>query len=354
MNDEFTVAFAGGGSAGHVIPNLTIANELGRYGARCIFLGRERSIESELVKGAGLPFFEIRSRGLNRYLTVKNFGIAPKLLLGILDSIRVFRKESPVVVFGKGGYVSLPPLIAAYLLGIPFLIHESDGSLGLANSIAAPFAERVCLSTPLVHLPKGVRPRKLVVTGNPIRNLEVEGRIPTRTGRRLILIFGGSQGSRSLNAATKDSLSQLLELGDVHHVTGQEINHVGEALGYFPYKYISDGFPSLLGKADLVVCRAGANTIAELLQLEIPAILVPLPTSSSRGDQWENAMTFKKRGCGLVIPDEKLSGSVLIEAVRTVLTSRQVFVDAIRESKPQDGTIRIVELILQIARSHSS
>lgn len=280
-------------------------------------------------------------------MTPKNLTLPFTAIAGVADSIRILKAQKPDVVFGKGGFVSLPPVIAASLLGIPVIIHESDSSLGLANLIAARFAKTVCLASVLDATPIGVSIDKFVVTGNPIRQMEPDDTIRTRPGKKIILVFGGSLGAQTLNRVTESALQDLLKLGDVHHVTGTTTTTPDKVEGYFRYDYISEGFPGLLRRADVAICRAGANTIAELLQLEIPAVLIPLPTASSRGDQVENAQAFADTGCGLSIFDESLNSTNLLESVRKLLEHRNQFVRAMKISRPLDGTPRIVEIIAQ-------
>lgn len=317
------VGLTGGASAGHVVPALAVAAELRRSGVTdLVYFGRPDSIEEELAVRAGLRFVPVSAAGLRRYRSARNFLMPASVVKGVLQAWRAMRRERPDVLFSKGSYVAVPVGIAAWLVGIPLAVQESDHSLGLANRILAPFARRVLLSSPGTEIPKRAA-RKSIVTGLPVRDDLIDGdpqRLRARLGisekERVLLIFCGSSGSVRINGAIRGHLSRLLERFTIVHVTGPGNLDEGmtDVARYHQFEYLHDNMVDALWLADLVIGRAGATTLAELSALGKPAVVVPLPASVSRGDQLDNARAFAQGADRLVVLDDEHMPERLIEA----------------------------------------
>ncbi|MGP3684483.1 UDP-N-acetylglucosamine--N-acetylmuramyl-(pentapeptide) pyrophosphoryl-undecaprenol N-acetylglucosamine transferase [Streptomyces sp. IBSNAI002] len=357
------IAITGGASAGHVVPALAVADELATFGAQLVFIGRGGSIESEYAERAGLPFRAVPAAGLKRHRSWGNLLMPLTVLRGVAAAWRVMRLERPDALFSKGSYVSVPVGMAAWLCKVPIVIHESDRSLGLANRILARLAETVCFSTP----PAPTTPRwlsaKAAVTGLPLRSdlttADPDGlreRLGVTGSARVLLAFCGSSGSQRVNQAVRAQLDALCDQYAVLHVCGKgnlDPSLEGRA-GYWQVEYLHEDMNDALHLADTVIGRAGATTLAELEALAIPAVLVPLPTSVSRGDQIENAAAYAERNPGrcIVVADEALTdGKPLVEACERLR-------EAPREADP--GTVahhareaagQVARLTLAVARS---
>ncbi|MFJ5274759.1 UDP-N-acetylglucosamine--N-acetylmuramyl-(pentapeptide) pyrophosphoryl-undecaprenol N-acetylglucosamine transferase [Streptomyces sp. NPDC088358] len=330
------IGITGGGSAGHVVPALAVAAQLQTRDAReLVFFGRAGSIEHEYAKKANIPFRPVPSAGLKRYGSWSNLRMPFTVLRGIGAAWKAMRSERPDVVFSKGGYVTVPVGIAAWLCRIPLVIHESDHSLGLANTILARMATRVCLTTPASDVPSWLS-QKTVVTGLPLRHDLASGN-PDRLRRRLdlppqlpvLLVFCGSQGSTRINDAVRSQLPKLCAEFSVIHLcgTGNLDASLDGIDNYRQLEYLHEDMTDALWLADLVVGRAGATTLAELEALRKPAVLIPLPATVSRGDQLDNAQSYARHHAGrcVVIPDDEAlaGGAALTEAcLRLAVTSQ--------------------------------
>jgi UDP-N-acetylglucosamine--N-acetylmuramyl-(pentapeptide) pyrophosphoryl-undecaprenol N-acetylglucosamine transferase len=360
---EARVAMTGGGTAGHVIPGLAVAEELARRWAGSVFwIGSGSGIERQLAERAGLPFKAIPAGKLRRYFSLRNVSDIAKVAAGIVASIAILRRERPRLLFSKGGFVSVPPVLAARLLGIPCFTHESDFDPGLATRINARFCEKLLVSFPetLGFLPPGWAGRT-EVTGNPVRASlasadPAKGRRFVGCGSRapLLFIVGGSQGSSFLNGLVASCLPELRALAFVAHQMGEREYAQASGANYFTTAFLADEMPHVLAAADLVVCRSGANTLAELAALGKPSILVPLSTSGSRGDQIRNAEVFRRAGAAIVLREEDASGVSLSDAVSGLLSDRQRLAAMAEKARALGGTnaaARIATLILERVRA---
>ncbi len=303
-----TVLFCGGGSAGHVIPNLALMREL-RYAYDLLYMGTD-GIEKKLVRDAGYPFFTVETPKLSRSFSFSNLKIPFALHRAKKKALLILKERRPDLVFSKGGYASYPAVWAAYKLKIPVLTHESDLSPGLCTKLIAKKCDAVLTSFPET----ANRFKNGIFVGSPVRR-EVLSGDRTRARKKfgfpetspVLLVFGGGSGSRALNEAINSSLPRLTEKFSILHITGREeekVQHVGDKV------YISRPFErdmgSALAAADIVLCRAGSNTVFELLSLKKRAVLVPL-AHASRGDQWENARYFEEKGLVKILPEEELA-----------------------------------------------
>ena len=350
------IVLTGGGTAGHVTPNIALIPRLKELGYEISYIGSYAGIEKQLIEQEGLPYYGISSGKLRRYFDVKNFTDPARVLHGFTQALSLLHKLKPDVVFSKGGFVSVPVVMAAKMLHIPAIIHESDMTPGLANKLAFPSAVKVCCNFPetVKYLPEG----KAVMTGSPIRRELLcgdseKGREFCRlTGERpVLMIIGGSLGSVAVNTAIRRILPELLKTFQVVHLCGK--GNLDESLedvpGYRQYEYIRDELPDLFALADVVVSRAGANAICELLALHKPALLIPLPASASRGDQILNAKSFSKQGFSEMIDEDTMTDDQLLSAILSLYENRDKYITAMEQSKSSDAITVITDLIEEAA-----
>ncbi len=346
------IVMTGGGTAGHVTPNLALVPLLKEKGYEIFYIGSYNGIEKKLVENAGITYYGISSGKLRRYHDWKNFTDPFRVIKGFSEANQLLKHIQPDVVFSKGGFVSVPVVMAAARQHIPAIIHESDMTPGLANKLAIPFASKVCCNFPetMQYLPDG----KAVHTGSPIRKELFSGNREAGlafTGfsadKPVILIMGGSIGSRFINNAVWDSLDTLLEKFQIVHLVGKgNINNdlVGRT-GYQQYEFISEQLNDIFAMTDLMISRAGANSISEILALKIPNILIPLSAAASRGDQILNAESYKKQGFSTVLQEEELTGELLINSVEDVYARRNEIKEKMASSKLLDANNTIMNLI---------
>ncbi len=350
------IILTGGGTAGHVTPNIALLPELKKRGYEVSYIGSYNGMEKELVKSAGVPYSGIASGKLRRYFDLKNFTDPFRVIHGYFQAKRILKKERPDVVFSKGGFVSVPVVLAAGRLHIPAIIHESDMTPGLANRIAMRGATKVCCNFPetLKNLPEdkavltGTPIRAELLSGDPAKAFEFTGLKPDKP---VLLIIGGSQGSVFVNTAVRGALDDLLRDFSVIHLCGK--GNLDESLnqrqGYVQYEYISEELPDLFAAADIVISRAGANAICELLALKKPNILIPLSLGASRGDQILNARSFEAQGFSYVMEEEGVNEDTICAAVKQVYSERQKYIDAMNASGQMDGVAAIADLIDSIS-----
>ena len=305
------IVMTGGGTAGHVTPNIALMPALKEAGYEIEYIGSYKGMEKDLIEKHGIKYYGIASGKLRRYFDWKNFSDPFRVIHGFFQARRLMRKLKPDVVFSKGGFVSVPVVLAAKAKHIPAIIHESDMTPGLANRIALKAATKVCCNFPetVKYLPAD----KAVLSGSPIRQELLHGdrnKAYAFTGfteeKPILLIIGGSLGSVFVNNAVRDSLDTLLKDFQIIHLCGKgnlDPSLDGTA-GYRQYEFISKELPDLFAAADLIISRAGANSICELLALHKPNILIPLSRNASRGDQILNARSFEKQGFSYVIEEE--------------------------------------------------
>lgn len=352
------IVMTGGGTAGHVTPNIALLPALKEAGYDIEYIGSYNGIEKELIEAQGITYHGIDSGKLRRYLDLKNFSDPFRVVHGYAQALGLIRKIKPNIIFSKGGFVSVPVVLAAKTCGIPAIIHESDITPGLANRIAIKGAKKVCCNFPetLKYLPA----EKAVLTGSPIRKELFAGdrdkayrlcRFPD-TVKPVLLIIGGSLGSVAINTAVRKILPELLKDFHIIHLCGK--GNLDESLvgmeGYAQFEYASSELTDMLALADLAISRAGANSICELLALHKPNILIPLPASASRGDQILNANSFAKQGFSQVLDEETLTDQLLLTTVKDVYQNRQQYIDAMANSGQMDSIATVMELIQANAR----
>lgn len=349
------IVLTGGGTAGHVTPNIALLPRLKELGYDIHYIGSYQGIEKTLIEDCGIPYYGISSGKLRRYFDLKNFSDPFKVLKGFSEASRLLKKLRPEVVFSKGGFVSVPVVLAAKKLHIPVVIHESDMTPGLANKLAFPAASKVCCNFPetVSCLPKG----KAVLTGSPIRQELLTGsrqKALAFTGlsgtKPTLLIIGGSLGSVVVNEAVRSILPKLLKKFEIIHLCGKgKVDPTLNALdGYVQYEYISNELPDLFALADIVISRAGANSICEFLSLRKPALLIPLSAAASRGDQILNARSFEKQGYAHVLEEENLTPDTLCQALTKLYENREACIAAMNTSPMGDAIRTITELLEEL------
>lgn len=348
------IVLTGGGTAGHVTPNIALIARLKEEGYKISYIGSYTGIEKTLIEEQGIPYYGISSGKLRRYFDLKNFTDPFRVLKGFGEARKLLKKLQPDIVFSKGGFVSVPVVVAAGRLKIPTIIHESDMTPGLANKLCIPSAVKVCCNFPETksHLPEG----KAVVTGTPIRQELLSG--DPQKGRDftgftsdkpVILIIGGSLGAQAVNTAVRNILPQLLPEFQVVHLCGKgkKDESLTGLTGYVQYEYIEEELADLFAMADIVISRAGANAICELQALKKPNLLIPLSANASRGDQILNARSFEKQGFSMVLEEEEITDQVLLDAVKKLFENRDTYRRAMENAPGQDSIAVICDLIHQ-------
>lgn len=344
------LVLTGGGTAGHVTPNLAIAQSLLDEGYELRYIGQTNGMERDLVARSGIPFSGISAGKLRRYFDWRNLTDVLRILMGFISSLLLIATIRPSCIFSKGGFVACPVVWAGWILRVPVVIHESDIIPGLANRLSAPFARKICYAFPETrnHIPT----RKAVWAGLPVREGILHGsaeegmRVSGLTREKpCVLVIGGSQGAVALNNALTEIQKELLQGFHVIHITGKGNPTAIDNNGYFQLEYAQDEQPHLFALADMIVSRAGATTLFEILALAKPSILIPIPLSASRGDQIRNAASFKENGYSEVIPQEELTGERLLSEIRNVHDSRDKYIGSIRNSQVKDGRTGVIETI---------
>ena len=351
------IILTGGGTAGHVTPNIALIPELRKRGYEIHYIGSKDGIEKKLITDLGIPYYEISTGKLRRYFDWKNFTDPFRVLKGFSDARHIIKKIQPNVIFSKGGFVSVPVVIAAKKCKVPAIIHESDMTPGLANKICIPSAVKVCCNfTETVKcLPEG----KAVLTGSPIREELFKCNIQAGldfchfdNSKPVLLIIGGSLGSKAVNQAVRNILPELLKQWQIIHLCGK--GNLDESLqntpGYVQFEYIQGELPDLFAAADMVISRAGANAICELLALQKPNILIPLSAAASRGDQILNAKSFNAQGFSYLLEEENVTNESLLTAITTVYDNRQQYIDAMKQSAMNHAITMIADMLDEAAK----
>ncbi len=387
---ELRILVTGGGSSGHISPGLAIIATLREMAAQTcewqpkfLYVGGRRGLEAEQVQAQGIPFVGVETGKLRRYLSRENFSDALRVPVGVAQAFKVVRSFRPHVVLATGGYVAVPPVLAAAMLKIPIITHEQTVQIGLANRINARFARRIALSFPAAadELPPKLR-SKSFVAGNPVRPIVFNGQ--ARRAARwcgfdeadealpTVYVTGGSQGARILNRGVEQVLAPLLEVCRVIHQCGrqpgeeQDYTRLREAAGvlearlqrrYFPASFVREEIADVFALADLVVGRAGAGTVTELCALGKPSILVPLvPTGGD--EQTRNARMLEAAGAARIIKQSEFSGHKLLELLQVLARDRaalstmsQAAATLARPDAARDMARATLELALQNTRT---
>ena len=294
------IVLTGGGTAGHVTPNIALLPALQAAGYEIAYVGSYEGIEKKLIADFNIPYTGISTGKFRRYLDPKNFSDPFRVMKGFVEARNYLKNYQPDVVFSKGGFVSVPVVRAAASLHIPCIIHESG--LNMCGFTA---------------------------------------------NKPVIMVIGGSLGAANVNKAVRDALPKLLEDFQVVHLCGKDKidNLLLNTSGYKQFEYIKAELKDIFAMADVVISRAGANAICELLALKKPNILIPLPAASSRGDQLLNAASFEAQGYSIVLNEDDITTNLLVDKVHELYFNRQNYVDAMSKSHQMDAVKTIMELI---------
>ncbi len=351
------IVLTGGGTAGHVTPHLSLIPRLREMGYDIHYIGTEKGMERGMVESLpGVTYHVVQSGKLRRYFSVQNFTDPFRVLHGAGTAARLMSTLKPDVLYSKGGFVSVPVVAGAWLAGVPSVCHESDLTPGLANRICAKFASRV--ATTFQECADALGP-KAVCTGTPLRPALFRGSRAAGLAmagfdgqKPVLLMTGGSSGAQSVNRCLRESLPALLPRMDVLHLCGRgnRDESLASTLGYCQLEFLGDEMPDALAAADIVLSRAGSNTLSELLALHKPMLLVPYPRGASRGDQIENAESYRRRGLARVLPQESMTPETLTEALTALLADKDALRAAVEAYPVQDGTDAVLALIEEVQK----
>lgn len=351
------IVLTGGGTAGHVTPNLALLPYLRAEGYEIVYIGSENGIERSLIEAEGVTYYGIPTGKLRRYLSKENLSDMFKVVKGIHAAKKLLKKLKPDLVFSKGGFVAVPVVLGAKKNNIPVIIHESDITPGLANKIAMPSARVICSTFPetLQYVPKG----KGVHTGTPIRKELFEGDRAKGLAacgfsgeKPVLLMMGGSLGAVKLNNCLREILPELTKTFDMIHLCGK--GNLDETLlgraDYKQFEYVSDGLNDLFAAADFIVSRAGSNSISEFLALKKPHLLIPLSARASRGDQILNAASFEKQGFARVLDEDEMTPASMQKEIFALYENKDKYVAAMEKSRAGDGVEAVMTQIKALMR----
>ncbi len=346
------VLLTGGGSAGHVTPNIALIPYFQKNNFDIIYLGSKEGIEKKLITDIGIKYYEISTGKLRRYFSLKNFTDPFKVIKGFYEASNIIKDEKPNVIFSKGGFVSVPVVVAGYFNKIPIILHESDITPGLANKICIPFSKKVCVTFEECY--EKIGKNKAVITGSPLRD-------ELRNGSRLLggefckfkdkkpvlLLMGGSLGSLKLNKLLRDSLEDILKKFNVVHLCGKGNldNNLNKQEGYRQFEYLNEELPDIMALADVIVSRAGSNSIFEILALKKPNLLIPLSKSASRGDQILNAKSFEKKGYSTVLLEEDITEDKFTSSINEIYNNRDFYIQNMSQASADEGIKNILNVI---------
>ncbi len=356
---EKCIVFTGGGTGGHVYPGLAVIELLRkRWDGKILWIGSGKELERQAVVKAGIEFLAIPSGKFRRSLTIRNFLDIFKIFAGYCASLAILAKSRPLLVFSKGGYVSVPPCMAAATLGIPVFTHESDVSPGLATRLNSRHAAKIFISwrETLGFLPKSQK-SKAILTGNPVRQAMLEGN--AEIGRKflgcadskpLVLVLGGSQGASQINELVAAMLPELLGKVFIAHQTGAGSSPCRESDDWYNgFQYLHAELPHVMAAADIIMGRSGAGTVFESAALGKPMILVPLCGTGTRGDQVENAGILEAAGAAFSFVGEQASSKAILAALLKLANNQKLRKDmglAGGTVLPSGGAENIAAIIL--------
>lgn len=350
------VLFTGGGSAGHVTPNIALMEQLTARRWRVSYVGSYGGIERTLVEAAQVVYSPIATGKLRRYWSWQNFVDPILMVWGCVQAMVICLTERPDVVFSKGGFVAVPVVFAAWICRIPVVCHESDVTPGLATRLCAPIAKTVCIN--FEETRRFIDARKALLTGTPLRRALLEGDrqrglnwLGFSSDQPVLLVFCGSLGAATINDVVRQALPKLIAQMQVVHVVGdgQLSDKHRDIPGYRQLEFIGAEFGDVMMSSDVVVSRAGANALYELIALRRPHLLIPLPLSASRGDQIQNARAFVRTGMSRILAQEDLSAEVLVDAIRQVMAERMEIVTAQESFEVLDSASMILATIADLA-----
>ncbi len=351
---KYKIIMTGGGTAGHVTPNLALVPKLIEKNFEIKYIGSVDGIEKNIIEENKIPYYGISSGKLRRYFDFKNFTDPFKVVKGVFDATRILSKEKPDIVFSKGGFVAVPVVIAAHLKKIPIVAHESDMTPGLANKLSAPFCDKLCVT--FRESLKYIKDNKGILTGSPIREEILKGDkikgekiCGFKDKHEILFVMGGSTGSKVINDLIRNNIDLLLKDFNIIHICGKgnlDSNLVNKS-GYKQFGYVNEELSHLMAYADYIISRAGANSIFEFLTLKKPTLLVPLSKKASRGDQILNAQSFTKEGYSLMIEEEELNTESFINKIRELKREKNNLIRNMENSQMKNGVDNIVKILLE-------
>lgn len=349
------IVLTGGGTAGHVTPNIALLPFLKEAGYEASYIGSYEGIEKKLIEDFDIPYYGISTGKFRRYFDLKNFSDPFRVIKGYRQAVTILKELAPDIVFSKGGFVSVPVVRAAASLKIPCIIHESDMTPGLANKLCIPVATRVCCNFP--ETMKSLPSQKAVLTGSPIRQELTKGNklaaldlCGFSANKPVVMIIGGSQGATSVNIMVREALPKLLKNFQVVHICGKDKvdNLMLNIPGYKQFEYLKADLKDVFAMADIVVSRAGANAICELLSLKKPNLLIPLQ-AGSRGDQILNAHSFEEQGFSIVLREDYLDCDILADKISELYENRNTYIERMMESGQMNSIPTIINLIKELS-----
>ncbi len=352
------IILTGGGTAGHVTPNIALIPELKKNNFYIYYIGTRAGIEKKLIEDMGIKYFPITAGKLRRYFDLENFTDIGRILKGFGQSFKIIRKIKPDIIFSKGGFVSTPVVWAARLCKVPVVIHESDITPGLANKLSIPFADKVCYAFP--ETGKFILEKKACLTGIPIRKELFNGNANLgmkmcgfKAGKPILLVMGGSQGSKFINDTVREGLNELISVFQICHICGKGAidNTLIGLKRYKQFEYVTEELPHLFAMSDVVVSRAGATTLFELLALKKPNLLIPLSRRASRGDQILNAKSFEAQGFSYVLQEEDMNPASLLETALKIYKDRGTIINKMKTSDLGNGTTKVISVIMNLVDS---
>lgn len=342
--------FTGGGSAGHVTPNIAIINELNKQDWDISYIGSKAGIEKDLIGKMDITYHSISSGKLRRYLSKENIKDIFKVIKGCYDARKVLKKSKPNVVFSKGGFVSVPVVIAARQLKIPVILHESDLTPGLANKLSVRFASKIFTSfeETLQYLPT----EKSKAIGSPIRKEILSGSaakgklfLGFTSQKPILTVMGGSLGAKKINEVVRDNLDTLLQTYQIVHLCGK--GNLSEAHtgvnGYKQFEYVYEELADILVATEVVVTRGGSNSIFEFLALRIPMLIIPLTKLQSRGDQILNGKVFTENGYSYMIEEESLTKDHFLHTLKEIQGNRALMIEKMQQNKSKNALEEIIK-----------
>jgi len=351
------IVFTGGGTLGHVMPNLPLIEHYQQEGWDVSYIGSKKGEEREKIEALGIRYYAIRTGKLRRYFDWQNFLDIFNVVMAIVQSFFILLKIRPNVVFSKGGYVALPPVVGAWLMRVPIVIHESDMTPGLTTKLSKRFAKKVCVS--FQNAAKYFEKSKVTWTGLPVRNLvfeanrarglEVSGFDGTRP---ILLTFGGSLGAEFLNTMVREQVKNgKLSAYDVINICGREkLDQSMKFDNYVQFESLADDFLHIMQAADLVITRGGATSLFELLAMQKIHVIVPLSKRASRGDQIHNARYFSELGVSSFIEEEEYTWEAMEQLMTTTLANKNNILDKIEQLEFANATQKVINVIQQAAK----
>jgi len=335
------IVLAGGGTGGHIMPLISVAKKIREKfpDTEFIFMGPKGKLEEELMSKEGIRTENVAVGKMRRYFSFSNFSDFFRVIFGIFHSLWYLLVHMPDAIFSKGGYAAFPVVVAGWIYRIPILIHESDSVPGMTNSILAKFATRVAVSYPSAE--SEFPASQVVLTGNPLRQdinqgdaSKIRQALSLLEEKKVIFVMGGSQGSQIINDKIVNILPQLLRKYQVIHQTGEanfdNVRHKAGELGikagregYFAFPFIGDELKDIFAVADLVITRAGANSLSEIAANGKPSIVIPIE-SSANNHQRMNAYALAKIGGCMVLEETNLGEHVMLNTIEEIMNSEEL------------------------------